>query len=199
MWFTSVGEQALKLCSVELFRLICWVIHHAEEPWAFPKGKCWKHFLYGKHFHYVESIWQDQSTTCNFGRSAIPQEKGERSGQENSFKLPTQIQSLFQEGAERGQKKYPSKFSPHVEKAPEFGRQDPCYKSYSSNTLQTWISQWFCKSGVAIINCHYRWGIWDCKRLSNTSKDMGQKGTENDTFETWTQSYPMLNPIATEW
>lgn len=73
----------------------------------------------------------------NFGRSAIPQEKGERSGQENSFKLPTQIQSLFQEGAERGQKKYPSKFSPHVEKAPEFGRQDTCYKSYSSNTLQT--------------------------------------------------------------
>ena len=151
MWFTSVGVQALKLCSVELFRLICWVIHHAEEPWAFPKGKCWKHFLYGKHFHYVESIWQDQSTTCNFGRSAIPQEKGERSGQENTFKLPNQIQSLFQEGAERGQKKYPSKFSPHVMKAPEFGRQDPCYKSYSSTTLQTWISQWCCKSGVAII------------------------------------------------
>lgn len=151
MWFTSVGVQALKLCSVELFRLICWVIHHAEEPWAFPKGKCWKRFLYGKHFHYVESIWQDQSTTCNFGRSAIPQEKGERSGQENTFKLPNQIQSLFQEGAERGQKKYPSKFSPHVKKAPEFGRQDPCYKSYGSNTLQTWISQWCCKSGVAII------------------------------------------------
>lgn len=93
-------------------------------------------------------------------------------------------------GRSWGQKKYPSKFSPHVEKALEFGRQDPCYKSYSSNTLQTWISINVCKSGVAIINCHYRWGIRDCKRLS-THQRTWTKGTENDTFETWTQSYPM--------
>lgn len=152
MWFISVGEQALKVCALELVRLICWVIDRAGEPWAFPEGKCWKHFLHGQHFHYVENIWQDQSTTCNFEGLAIPQEKGKgRWEQENTFKLHNQIQLLFlsregQRGARRAH--FTSEGPPQVKKPPSLGNK-PCI--VGSNNLHAWISQGHCQSDAAVI------------------------------------------------
>ena len=185
MWFTPVGKQAPQFCAVELVRLICWVTDCAGGLWAFPEGKHWKHFLRGKHFHSVESIWQDESTTCDFGGLAIPQEKGKWRGQGNTFRLPREIQSLFL--------------------SPKGLRETRSYlSSLGDRTLTTNPRMQFLtlcmhesNNGTA---SHVLPSLLPLQterlRLWEMTQHIKGTGTERDTFETWIQTCPMLKPVS---